>query len=571
MSDGRGANPRGTSRVTVVAALSVIAVLGACAPAWKEGPYDQLFQYEPPRAYIKAPPEREPSDWYDHGYQLGVRPLGRLVSPARYVAVVAGGRDAQDVNRFGQVPDSAWFENRIGRRDYTEDEVFHGNARNAGLASGPLLVISGKIDGVSAGFVIRDSAKQVWYLKLDHPAFPELSTSAEVISQRLLWLAGYRVPVMLTVDVEPSRFVLDASARTKDRYGRSIPLTVERLANLVRNSNPDARGRVRVLISKQPPGVVLGPWEYSGRRLDDPNDVIDHEHRRSLRGLWLFSAWLNNTDTRAANTLDMFRPITPDGRGIIEHYLIDFGDAFGSAGLGEKAQVEGWEYMVDWSAITANLLSFGLGEPPYRDIDRSPFRAVGLFEGKTFIADEWKPELPNPAFDARTPEDDFWAASILARIQPEHIRAAVGAGHYSESGAAGYVVEVLLSRRRKLLEKAFVNQVELDRPRIVGPDLVLDDLRALGGLGDVGIVKYVVRWDRTAAGDQDLLTGELESANKRIAIPTKLLLDAARREAVSATGDPYITIELTRFGGDTLEVHCRVTMDRILPIGVTRN
>ncbi|HEY4060050.1 MAG TPA: hypothetical protein VGM39_25720, partial [Kofleriaceae bacterium] len=370
--------------------LAAVLALSACAPAWKSTPHDQMFQYEPPVKLIKPPPKSQISDWWDMGSMLLVRPLARFVSPARYAKVVTGGRAAQDVNRFGQVADSAWFTNRIGKRTFTSDEAFDGNAKNAGLAPGTLLVISGKIDGASAGFVIKDSVGAIWYLKLDHPGFPSISTSAEVISQRLLWLAGYRVPVMLAVDVQPGRFVLDPKARTTSG-GHTKPLTQHRLDQLLANTNPNANGLVRALISKQPPGDVIGPFNFRGRRLDDPNDRIEHEHRRSLRGLWLFSAWVNNTDTRMNNTLDMFRPITPDGRGVIEHYLIDFGNSFAATGLGEKVQVEGWEYTLDWAAVFENLFSLGIADPKYLDIQRSKFRAVGLFESKAFDPDQWKP------------------------------------------------------------------------------------------------------------------------------------------------------------------------------------
>ncbi len=547
-------------------AILLLLALGACAPAWKSTPHDQLFQTERRVGFARAPARSSPSDWWDKGNLLLVRPLGQLLSPGTFVKEMFGGPPARDVNRLGQVPDSAWFVNRIGRRPVVNAEAFTGAAGDSGLAAGPLSVISGKLDGVSAGFVVRDSANQVWYLKLDHPAFPQLSTSAEVISSRLLWLAGYRVPAMQAFDVERARFVLDPKARTKDAYNRSTPLTAALLARLLYNTNPDSKGRIRVLISRQPPGQVLGPFSYAGQRGDDPNDTIAHEHRRSLRALWLFSAWLNNTDTRDANTLDMFVPTEPDGRGIIEHYLIDFGDSFGSTGLGEKAAVEGWEYLIDWPTIFTNLLSLGIRYPVYERARRSSIREVGLFEAKRFEPDDWKPTLPNPAFSMRTPDDVFWAGSILARIQPDHVRAAVAAGHYKEEGASAYVVETLLARRNKLLQYAFINYLELDRPRGDGLELRLDDLRVLGGLPQSGDIDYVVRWDRTRASDPVLLRGTVE-ANQ-----PELVIDLAPAVAgrTDLGGEPFITVELSRHGGTKLDVHLRLEGGRVIPIAVDR-
>ena len=546
----------------------VLVALAACAPAWKDGPHDQLFQYEQRVGLVPRPTQRAPSDWWDHGHKLFIRPLGRLISPGSYAQKAFGGPEARDVNNLGQVPDSSWFENRIGKRAYEVADVFAGAAAGSGLASGPLTVISGKLDGVSAGFVVRDRAGDTWYLKLDHPAFPELSTSAEVISSRLLWLAGYRVPAMLITDIETNRFVLDPKARTKDGYNRSIALTGVAFAQLLANTNPDKDGKIRALISKQPPGDTLGPFSYQGQRGEDVNDTIPHEHRRSLRGLWLFSAWLNNTDTREANTLDMFRPVSADGkRGIVEHYLIDFGDAFGSAGLGEKSTSEGWNNMVDWTSIFGNLFSLGFAYPDYRGVERNPARAVGLFEAKVFEAAEWNPELPNPAFDQRTPDDVFWAASILARIQPDQIRAAVSAGHYREEAAAGAVVKILLDRRWKLLDYAFINHVAIDRPRAVGTVLRIDDLRALGGLTH-GAFSFVVRWSRTRRGDPVLARGDVAATDGELVIDLAPALAAARKRGGFAD-DPFLTVELSQYSR-SVDVQLRVSGAKVIPIAIER-
>ncbi len=546
-------------------AVVAMILLAGCAPSWKHTPHDQLFQYEPPVRLAPKPVSLDPSDWWTKSKMLVVRPLGELLSPGTYVKALVGGPPARDVNRLGQVPDSSWFENRIGRRAYSVEEVNEGSAHDGGLEPGPLEVISGKIDGVSAGFVIRDSAGTVWFLKLDHPAFPELSTSAEVIASRLLWLAGYRVPSTRVVDVDRSRFVLSPTAKRKDHYNRSVPLTARSLATLLANTNPDKDGRIRVLISRQAPGENLGSFSYQGRRGDDPNDLIPHEHRRSLRGLWLFSAWVNNTDTRDANSLDVFRPVA--GKlGVVDHYLIDFGDSFGSTGLGEKSAVEGWTYLLDWEEIGRNLFSFGFRYPRYHKVARSSIRSVGLFESKVFVPESWEPELANPAFDLRTPDDIFWAASILARIQPDHIRAAVAAGSYREKGAVTYVIETLLARRKKILEYAFIGYLPLDRPRTDGFVLHLDNLRVLGGLPATGPFQYVVSWNRTRRLDRELARGAAPGSDAEVVID----LASIRTHRDEVADDPFITVVLSQPFNNDLTVHLRWSGDRLVPVAVER-
>jgi hypothetical protein len=564
--------------------LALIA-LAACTPAWKQTPHDRMFQREPELLTERIPPRRTPSDWWDRGFQLSIRPLSRAISPGRWVSSAVGGRAARDVNDFGVVADSEWFENRISARTLTPDDVFRGALRSDGPAAGPLIVISGKLDGATPGFVVRDTAGTIFYIKLDPPASPELTTSAEVIASRLLWTAGYHVPEIHALDVEAKRFELDPRATTKDAYGRKRRLSAEAFARLLAPINTDSSGRIRVMLSRQPDGVVLGPWDYRGTEADDPNDRILHEHRRSLRALWVFSAWINNTDIRNQNSLDVFRPRGP-GRGVIRHYLLDFGNSLGSAGTSEKAAVDGFEYILDWGALFSSLLQFGRRYPRWEQLRRSPFRSVGLFEASVFRADEWKPDYPNPAFQECTRDDTFWATAILARIQPDHIRAAVTAGRYHEEGATTHVIKTLLERRRKLLVHGFAGYLELDRPRAHGQTLVLDDLRALGGLPPTGGIQYTVRWNRTRRPDRELASGTLTAVQPPVPIATgelpavsagaqtELRIDlaaaitAARGEG-GFSDDPFITVELSRATA-RMEVHLRVVGTKLLPVAVER-
>ncbi len=550
------------------AALAIVVALAGCAPSWKQAPHARMYQQEKVGTTEKPEPTDD-SEYWDLGTTLVVAPLGRAISPGFYARGIVGGRDAQDVNAFEQVPDSSWFENRIGRHRMPADVGRTGAASDGGPANGTLSIISGKLEGVSAGFVARDEAGQIWFVKLDHPAFPQLSTSAELVASRLLWLAGYHVPSMHVVDVERSRLKLDPKARRKDRYNRSVPMTQKDLDSLLVNTNPDAAGRIRMLLSRKPDGDVLGPFSYRGRRIDDSTDRIEHEHRRSLRGLWLFSAWLNNTDTKDANTLDVFRP-TKGRRGVVDHYLIDFGDSFGATGLGEKVAVEGWTNLFDYNEVLKNFFTFGTRIPPYVSMVRSPYRSVGLFEATKFDPEAWTPAQPNWAFDQRTDADVFWAASILARIQPEHIRAAVSAGSYTEPGARDTIVKVLLERREKLLVYGMRGFLELDRPRIEGDRLRLDDLRALGGLKPLGTIKYRVYWNRTRAFDRDIARGVLAPAvDAEVELDLADIVAKARRTS-GFTDDAFLTVELTRFGGARLDVHLRITNDRIVAVGVDR-
>ena len=106
----------------------------------------------------------------------------------------------------------------------------------------------------------------------------------------------------------------------------------------------------------------------------------------------MFYAWINNTDAKYSNTLDMFNVTNPLAQtGYVKHYLIDFGTSFGGGPGGPKPRFEGYEYKVDWAGMgqrLANLLGihrggfhrFGLGpgrissSPPLRGGIASAFR-----------------------------------------------------------------------------------------------------------------------------------------------------------------------------------------------------
>jgi len=549
-------------------------VTTACAPSWKHAPHDRPFQRVAEPRLHRMPEKNSSWDWWDQLLHAAVLPLGRAVSPAAYLRWLTEGRPALDVNAFGQVPDSPWFTNRIGRRSSSPEEAARGSHREGPPAEGALTVISGKLEGATPGIVVRDSAGVVWYVKFDPPAYPELTTGAEIIASKILYAAGYYVPEMylLTLDLERLRLAPDAV--TRDRYNRRVPLRSRELSVLLVQLNPGREGRLRGLFSRQIPGGVLGPGSYRGVRPDDPNDRIPHERRRSLRGLRFFFAWINNTDARRQNTLDTFIPASADGRlGYVRHYLLDFGDSLGSGGARDKYTHEGYEYRIDWSELMARFVSLGLRYPYWYDVHRSPYRSIGLFEARVFDPERWVPVYPNPAFLEATAGDEFWAAAIAARFTHEQLAAIVGTADYSSPGAARWVLRVLLERREKLLRSAFAHMLALDSPRIEDDYTVsFDDLEVRTGLRAApGGFHFSARWNCTLCCDPVLAYGTTEDP--------RFDLHTAVARARSAYGsdfahDPYVTLSVWRTvngrRGPRLDLHLRVTRNRLLPVAIHR-
>lgn len=558
-------------------ATLVFVSLAACAvPRWRTAPHDRLFQRAPRPRPHPSPAPRSPSEWWDAARQGGIRPVAEAVSPGRHLRRLAGGTTARDVNAFGQVPDSSWFENRAGRRAFTPADFgrpFCG-CRVPGPAPGPLLVLSGKTEGATPGFVVRDSARTTWLVKFDAPAFPELASGAEATSTRLLFAAGYHVPENHVVTFDPRRLRISSGATSLDDYNRTIPFTRRDMTEMLHLLNPDPDGGVRALFSRVVPGRPLGPFAFSGVRQDDPGDRIPHQHRRSLRGLWVFAAWLNHTEAWQENTLDSFVPERPGSRlGHVAHHLVDFNATLGAGGVDPRTANSGYGHWIDWPTVGKRLGALGLYYPYWLAVQKSPYRAVGVFEAHVFDPARWRPDVPNPAFDEATLDDSYWAASILARISPEVVRAAVREARFTEPGAGSYVARVLLARREKLLRHIFDKVLALDLPRVErGTRLSLVDLEVQAGLARARrrCYQWQARWNRRGARDPELGRG----VAARPELDLAPLLARARRRGAAFDRDPFLTLSFWRVddgvAGPRVELHLRAACGGLVPVGLER-
>ena len=546
--------------VTALAA-SLGLLTGSCAaPSWRTPPYDLRFQRVPDPVLHPRPARADERDWWYVAEQTTVRPLGELVSPTHWAdRASGGGAPALDVNAFGEVMDSTWFTNRLGRRPLTVEEVARGPNTKPRPARGLLLVESGKLSGASPGLVVVDEDGDRFIVKFDPPAHPGLASGAEVIATKILHAAGYNVPENYVLTFDSRKLVLQEGAMGPGPEGRPVPLTEKGLTDLVTLANPTLRGRVRGMFSRVLPGDPIGPFDYTGRRRDDPNDTIPHERRRSLRGLRWFSAWINNTDVRASNTFDVFREVEPD-RGYVVHYLIDFGDALGSLGTKSKYANDGHEPLFSWGVLAELVFTAGLRYRWWLPAQRSPYRSVGMFEAAVFRPELWSSSIPNPAFDACDPHDTFWAASIIARFTREMVDATVAQAEYRSEDAAQYVADTLWLRREKILAMAFSRISPLSAPAVIDRTVRWTDLGVSSGLHRASDVRYRY-WLEGARGRFE---GSAAGA-RRVDLPLPALPD-------EGTGFLSLHVERTVARGQRLVTVLRLRRDgpRLRMIGLER-
>lgn len=413
----------------VLAALLVPGLRGAAPTYFPDDP----IAVDPETRSATAIAPREISDPFDFVENTFLKPADTT------------NQRAVNVNTIDEVPDSSWFTNRPA---LTVDDYVRGPNTSGGPAPGAWTIVSGKSDGITPGFTVRDTAGTTWFVKFDPPSNPEMATGAEIIATKLFWAAGYHVPENYLAILDAATLAVDEKATMRDALGNRQPLTREAVDRLLAQGARRADGRYRVIASRQLSGRPVGPFKYYGTRPDDPNDIFPHEHRRELRGLRAFSAWLNHDDSRSVNTLDTL--VEVDGRRVLRHHLIDFGSTLGSASVTAQKPRAGNEYIWEARPTLLTMLSFGFWVRPWIKVRYPDYPAVGNIEAAYFWPERWKPEYPNAAFRNARADDLFWAARRVMAVPDEAIRAVVASAQYSDRGAADYLADVIIARRDKV-------------------------------------------------------------------------------------------------------------------------
>jgi hypothetical protein len=400
---------------------------------------------------------------------------------------------AVNVNTLDEVPDSSWFVNRLGRRALTLAEIVRGPDRFDSIDVQDWPITAGKGEGIQPGYRVTDPQGHIWQVEFDPPSHPEMASGAEIIGTAFYHAFGYHVVDVYLAEIDPTRIRIAPKATLRDPgTGRRRPFTRRDLAAVLARAARRANGRVRAIVSRFAEGRPIGTFRYFGTRPDDPNDIHPHEHRRELRGSRVFASWLNHDDSRGLNSLDMLQE--RDGRRTVTHYMFDFGSIMGSGTVRAQAPRAGNEYILEWKPGLLTGLALGLYFKPWVLIDYPDVPpSVGRFEGDWFKPAAWKPEYPNPAFDNMRPDDAFWAARILARVDAEAIRPVVEKARYSDPRATDHITRVLVKRRDKVLREWLNAVTPLVDPVIQDGVLTMQNAAVAQGVATPP-ERYVARW-----------------------------------------------------------------------------
>ena len=516
------------SRAALAAcAVSVLLLAGADArsAAPRFLPDDPLWIDDDRAVDVKTPREIELDDYFDFLENSFGSPGDR----SKVHAV--------NVNTLDEVPDSSWFENRIGRRDVPLGELVRGPDRENIRLGTNWTIVRGKNRGFHPGFRAfdrSDPTRTIYQLEFDPPGNPEMASGAEIIGATFYHAFGYHTAEVRLVEVDPAQLQIAPQATIRDANGRRRFVQHD-LQEVLKNAARMANGHIRASAERRGYGDDMGRFEYHGLRPDDPNDIYPHEHRRELRGSRVFAAWLNHDDSRAVNTMVLRH--RSEGRSYLKYYLVDFGSILGSATRFANVAQSGNEYVLTGRESLLTLLSFGLYVRPWlRRADlRSP-AAVGRFSAEGFDPRTWVAEYPKAAYENMRDDDAFWAARIVARFSDAAIQAIVGKAQYSEPGASDAIVRALMARRDRIKEVWLPAVNPIVNPTLsAAGELRFENAAAEYGVGGAA-EGYTLQWSRFDNAT-DVLTPIGEPtvvAETRAIAPVHLFAD-----------DEYVSVSIT--------------------------
>jgi hypothetical protein len=418
-----------------------------------------------------------------------LRPVARFfaVDPARV---------ATNVNSVDEVPDSAWFTNRIGLAGaaMTPEGLVRGPCGDAAIdpaaADGAWVIDRGDLAGDASSFGVAIAGLGRFVVAIDGAPQPERATASAAIASRLYHAAGYWAPCASVVHVRAAIFSLTPGLTIPTKSGAPRAFDAAALAQILAAA-PSRDGLVRVVASRALPGEDLGPFRHEGTRGDDPNDVVAHEDRRDLRGARVLAAWLDHGGAGAQSTRDTWvaqREHAPlSSPGIVRHYQVGLDDCFGrEADTDAASRRLGHANTLDFGQGTRDFLTLGVPEQPWDRARRSADGDIfGYFSARDFAPGLYRGDHPSPAFSRMLEGDGAWAARAIARFTPDLVEAAVRAGDFTLARHTEVLVEQLLLRQKAVLRRYFAVLSPIADVRLSGEDLCGKDLaRSTATFGD---------------------------------------------------------------------------------------
>lgn len=446
-----------------------------------------------------APEPYDAPVYWDGADQLFFRPLSETLG------VVESGQSV-NVNSLDEVPDSAWFTNRLGVRPMSLDELRLNACKKEQLLDpdhapdGSWIIDKGKTSGSTPGFRINVPGKGKYLVKVEALGLPERQVAATVIGEAVYYAAGYNASCEQALLVRPSIFKLTPGlTAAKGNFGDEYAFDQKALDELLAKSSKHGE-LLRISASAWVPGFILGQFRYEGTRGDDPNDVVPHQDRRELRGARVLASWIDHFDSREGNSLDTWladaKGGPPDSSpGHVVHLQIGTSAALGSVWDWDPiARRLGYAYVIDWGDMARDFLTLGTSTHVWETAKKTPGRETfGYFNVADFDPEGWKNEYSNPAFSRMTERDGAWMARILARFTPEMVRTLAEMGQFADPENTDYLQGVLDGRLAKILDRYLTRLSSMGEVHLEGERLCGVDLAEWRGVRDASLFRYTAR------------------------------------------------------------------------------
>jgi hypothetical protein len=441
------------------------------------------------------------------------RPLSRVFA-------VDPPNEAPNANSLDEVPDSAWFKNRIGVHPMTVEEVTRGACETAqhldptDVPDGTWVVDQGKPNGSTPGFRVNIPGKGKYMFKVDADvggaivsgeatSHAERATGASVIGAAAYNAVGFYTSCEQVIYIKPSVLKLTPGLRFTDNSGIEKSFDQKAL-DAVLKATTKRGDLLRIQASAWLPGHLIGPFRYTGTRPDDPNDAILHEDRRELRGARLLAAWLDHFDAREQNSMDSWiadrgKDAPDSSPGYVRHYYLDMSDCLGSEWIWDAITRRlGHSYFVDWGDMGLDFITLGIPLRTWDTVQRTKGREkFGYYNVQDFVPEDWKNEYSNPAFSRMTERDGAWMARILARLTPEMVAGLAKIGDFADPSDVTFLAGVMEGRLEKVLDRYLTRLSPITDVRVEGNDrLCAVDLAERRGVRPRGAFRYSAQLDR---------------------------------------------------------------------------
>ncbi len=235
------------------ARLALLLLLTGCGGGTRLFPAQEPLWRDPDR----RPSEAEPAEYespfaWDAANQTVFRPV------SRFFAVDPAG-EAVNVNALDEVPDSSWFENRIGRFGLSPEAAAEGPCKSPlPDPKGPWVIKSAKPNGFNPGFFIKASDGKRYLMKFDGVVEGTRPTAADVVGTRLFHAAGYHVPCNRVVYFDRAILKIDPEAKSENERGEKVKLESADLDKVFAGLELQYQGTDRTLSGRRADDFVVG-------------------------------------------------------------------------------------------------------------------------------------------------------------------------------------------------------------------------------------------------------------------------------------------------------------------------